>query len=335
MKARKGKAHYTEVKKVNGNTEDYLKNLEFLLKNEIYYVTRNDYKKETIIDRGKEREILKLPYYPHRIVQWALMNVLEDIMIKNLIYDTYASIKGRGIHVAVRRFRNSLKDKETTKYCLKMDVKKFYPNIDNAILYSLLKKKFKDLQLLRLLKIIIFSTGGKGQPIGSLWSQFAGNFYLSELDHWLKEEKRIKHYFRYCDDMVILHNDKEFLHELRVEIERFLEEKLKVKLKENWQVFPVDVRGVDFLGYRFFRDYILLRKRTVKNFKKKIKKIKNKETLSYSDVCSLNSYRGWMKYCNSFRLTEKYIYPLDGKEYISEGGGVDILKIKEENNVKL
>lgn len=329
MKARKGKAHYTEVRKVNQDMESYLRNLEFLLKNEAYYVNSGDYRRETIIDKGKEREILKLSYYPHRIVQWAVMNVIEDVMIKNLIFDTYASIKGRGIHVAVRRFSNSLKDKKTTKYCLKMDVKKFYPNIDNTVLYSLLEKKFKDPQLLRLLKIIIFSTGEKGQPIGSLWSQFAGNFYLSAFDHWIKEIKGVKRYFRYCDDMVILHEDKEFLHKLRGEIERYLEEKLKLKLKENWQVFPVDIRGVDFLGYRFFRDYILLRKRTAKNFKKKIKKLKKKKILSHSDMCSFNSYRGWMKYCNSFRLAEKYIFPLSGKEYQDEKGNIKKIEFEE------
>ena len=320
MEARKGKSHYLEVKEVNKNTEEYLKNLEFILKNEIYYVNSSDYRREIIIDKGKEREIMKLSYYPHRIVQWAIMNIIEDIMLKNLIIDTYASVRGRGIHLAAKRLRMALNDEENTQYCLKLDIRKFYPSIDNKVLLEKLKKKFKDPKLIRLLEIIIFSVGEKGQPIGSLWSQFAGNFYLSSLDHWLKEEKKIKNYFRYCDDIVILHHDKAYLHNLRKEIDKYVTDNLNLEIKGNWQVFPTNVRGIDFLGYRFFRDYTLLRKRTLKNMKIRIKKINKKKILNYSDSCSLNSYCGWLKFCNGYRLKTKYLFPLQDSVYIDEHG---------------
>lgn len=314
--ARKGKAHYKEVDKVNKNTEKYIKNLEWHLLNQIYYVNKSDYKREVIIDKGKEREILKLAYYPHRIVQWAIILQIGDILLKNLIYDTYASIPERGLHSAVEKIKDIMKnDEDGTKYCLKLDIKKYYPNIDNEILYKLFENKFKDKKLLNLLKIIIFSNGKVGQPIGSLFSQYASNFYLSKLDHILKEKYKIKYYFRYCDDMVIFHNNKRFLRELRKEIELFLNQELNLKLKENWQVFPSDVRGVDFLGYRFFKGYTLLRKRTLKSMKNKIKKIRKKEVLSFSDNCSINSYLGWLKYCNSSRLKSKYFKNFTGKKY--------------------
>lgn len=318
--AKKGKSHYKEVRMINKNPEKFLKNLEWMLVNEAYYVNSNDYKIEKIIDKGKERELKKLSYYPHRIVQWAIMNVIEDIMLKNLIIDTYASVRGRGIHLASKRIKKALKDTENTKYCLKIDIKKFYPNVDNDILFSLLEHKFKDPQLLRLLKIIIFSVGQKGQPIGSLWSQFAGNFYLSGVDHWIKENKKIKYYFRYCDDIVILSKDKEFLHNLKKELDFFLDINLKLKIKENWQVFPVDSRGIDFLGYRFFRNFVLLRKRILKNFKKKIKKLKKKNILTFSENSSLNSYSGWLKFCNSYRLRKKYLDQFKEKKYLDKNG---------------
>lgn len=328
MMARKGKAHYREVKKLNEDPEGYLKNLEWHLKNETYYVTASDYRIQKIVDRGKERELKKLSYYPHRIVQWAVMLQIEHILTRHFIHNTFASIPGRGLHGAADIIKRDLKNKEETKYCLKIDVKKFYPSIDNKILYALLEKKIKDKRLLRLLKIIIFSVGDKGQPIGSLWSQYAGNYYLSGLDHHIKENYRVKYYYRYCDDIVILHSDKKYLHELRKEIQRYISENLNLTLKENWQVFPVDIRGIDFLGYRFFRNYALLRKRTAKKLKRKISRIKNKRILSFTDVCTLNSYLGWTKHCDSYRFNQKYFEPLQGKRYYNHESDIKNIKLE-------
>jgi hypothetical protein len=98
--------------------------------------------------------------------------------------------------------------------------------------------------------------------------------YLSGLDHWLKELKKCKYYQRYCDDLVILDSDKKYLSQLRKDISDYLKTELNLTLKGNWQIFPVDKRGIDFLGYRFFHDYILLRKSTAIRFKRRIEQIK-------------------------------------------------------------
>lgn len=92
----------------------------------------------------------------------------------------------------------------------------------------------------------------KGVPIGNYLSQFFGNLYLSGFDHWMKEEQKCKYYFRYCDDIVVLHADKKHLAKLRIKVEKYLKTELDLILKGNWQVFPVSIRGIDFLGYRFF-----------------------------------------------------------------------------------
>ena len=322
LRARKGKSHYTEVKEVNSNTERYIANLRFLLANDLYFINSNDYKREIINDKGKEREILKLSYYPHRIVQWAIMLQIEDRFLKNMIYDTYASIESRGLHMGARRVKKAmLKDPNGTEYCLKVDMKKYYPSIDNRILFDIVKTKIKDARLLGLIKNIMLSVGtDKGQPIGSLWSQWAGNLYLSGLDHYVKEKLKIKYYFRYCDDIVILGESKERLHKVREEIKEYIEKNLKLNLKENYQIFPSRVRGVDFLGYRFFGNYILLRKRVLKNMKKALIKLRDKEVLNYNDNCTINSYKGWLNFCNSYRLKEKYFIPLKDKKYINKDG---------------
>lgn len=315
--ARIGKSHYSQVIMVNSNEDYYCYKIQEILKNETYNVDFNDYMYMKIIDKGKEREIYKLSYYPHRIIQWAIMLQLEPIFKKIFIYDTYASIKGKGIHNAVRRLNNVIL-KHNDYYCLKIDVKKYYPNINNHILFDLLKNKFKDKKLLNLLHKIVFSMGDKGQPIGSLWSQYAGNFYLSKFDHWLKEEKGIKYNYRYCDDVVILHQDKQYLHSLLTEIKDYLKNNLDLTLKDNYQIFPIKSRGIDFLGYRMFGKYILLRKRTCKKFKKIMIKLQKDPCLYYGEHCSTMSYLGILKHCNSYRLREKYLKPLHNKIYIND-----------------
>ena len=115
------------------------------------------------------------------------------------------------------------------------------------------------------------------------------------------------------DDMVIMGSNKGKLHEIRCKIENYLNKELKLELKDNYQVFPTRIRGIDFVGYRFFGDYTLLRKSTCKKFKRKMNKISKKKFISYDDYCSINSYKGWLKYCNSYRLTDKYLGGLDDK----------------------
>jgi hypothetical protein len=108
------------------------------------------------------------------------------------------------------------------------------------------------------------------------------------------------------DDVVILSNSKDFLHELLTDIKEYLG-KYKLELKHNYQIFPVDKRGIDFLGYRMFHGYTLLRKSTCKNMTKKLRKISKKRIVTYSDNCTIQSYLGWLKWCDSYRLKQKYM----------------------------
>ena len=311
--ARKDKSHYKAVQMVDADPEYYLTQIQDMLKNKTYKVSKYTHRK--IIDKGKERELSKLPYFPDRIIQWAIMLQLEPIFKKVLTTFSCASLKNRGIHKASRLTDRYLKDVEGTMYCLKIDINKFYPNVNHRILKGLLRKKFKDKDLLTLLDQIIDSMpGGKGVPIGSYLSQYLANFYLAYFDHWLKEEKAVKYVIRYMDDITIYHNSKEFLHSLLRDMEMYLRDNLELELKHNWQVFPTDARGVDFVGYRHFHGYKLLRKRTCKHFKRKMLKIKSKISkglnLTYNEWCSANAYKGWLIWCDSFRLTQKYIVPI-------------------------
>lgn len=299
LKARRGKGHYREVKMVNKNPNFYLTKLHKQLKSGQFktspYITFEHF------DRNKKREISKLPYYPDRIVHWAIMLQIEDVFHKNFILDTYASIPERGIHLAVKRINKAMKDVENTEFCLKFDIKKYFPSVDNDILKNLLKRKFKDEKLLGLLYEIIDSA--KGIPIGNFLSQYFGNFYLSYFDHYIKS-LGVKYYFRYMDDIVILHKNKTYLHGLfKSQIVPYLENNLKLTIKENWQVFPTRKRGLDFVGYRFFGNFILLRKSTYLKLRKKMSKSAENEHKKRSRA----SYSGWLTWANCFKLKLKYM----------------------------
>ncbi len=302
-KARKGKRHYREVKMVDRSPLKYLRVIQTSLVQKTF--TTSPYDVYTINDSGKERVIHKLPYYPDRIVQWAIMLQIEKDFLNTFIYDTYAAIPRRGMHLALKRLQRSMEHRDETKYCLKFDVKKYFPSIDTDILKGMLRKKFKDPDLLWLLDDVIDST--EGIPIGNYTSQYFGNFYLSYFDHWMKEELKCRHYFRYMDDVVILHHDKEHLHNIKNSVADYLANNLSIRLKENWQVFPTYVRGVDFVGYRSFGDYTLLRKSTAKRLKKKMGIVSRRD--HPTDVNSIMSYSGWLKHCDAYNLHKRYIRP--------------------------
>lgn len=145
-------------------------------------------------------------------------------------------------------------------------------------------------------------------------SQYLANYYLAYFDHYLKEVLHLKYVVRYMDDVIILSDSKEKLHEVREQMDQYLQTQLNLHLKDNWQVFPVDARGIDFIGFRCFHGFTLLRKRTYKRFKtgmlEILEKQKNGQLISYSEFCSANSYCGWLDMCNGNRLKEKYIVPI-------------------------
>jgi hypothetical protein len=306
-KAKKGKAHYVEVQQIERRPEVYLRRIQDFLINKTFKTA--GYKSKTIFE-PKRRTIYKLPYFPDRIVHHAVMNVLQPIWDKVFIYDLYSAIPGKGLHRGVKRLHHFMKDRENTIYCLKFDIRNFYPSINQDILYELVSRKIKCKDTLWLLEDVIRSPNGKTNlPIGNYLSQYFSNIYLNWFDHWLKEEKGMRYYIRYCDDGVVLHKRKDVLNLLLAEIERYFRENLELELNPKTQIFPIDKRGIDFLGYRSFRDYTLLRTSSAKRFKKKIQYIeKNHHNMTPEHiVSSIMSYSGWIKHADGHNLLKKYI----------------------------
>lgn len=292
--ASKGKSRQYGVIVHNRNKETNILLLQQMLLNKAYQTSAYTTFK---VFEPKEREVFRLPYFPDRITHHAIMNVLEKIFVSVFTADSYSCIKGKGIHAAAKSVRIALRDEVNTTYCLKLDIKKFYPNIDHSVLKQLLRKKIKDNDLLWLLDEIIDSA--EGLPIGNYLSQYFANFYLTYFDHWLKEVKQVQYYFRYADDIVVLHSSKAYLHQLLAEIKIYLQDNLRLIVKENYQVFPVAARGIDFVGYVFYHTHTLLRKGIKQRFARMIAKRKND--------ASIAAYYGWAKHCNSNNLLKKLL----------------------------
>lgn len=292
-RARKGKRNTYGVRYHDKNRKENILKLHRDLKEKTFKTSPYEIFK---IYEPKERDIYRLPYYPDRIMHHAVMNVMEPIWMSVFTADTYSCIKGRGIHSCAEKLKRQLQeDKQGTQYCLKLDIKKFYPTVDHDILKEVLSRKIKDKDLLWLLGEVIDSA--KGVPIGNYLSQYFANLYLAYFDHWMKEEKQIKYYYRYADDVVVLSPSKSYLHSLFEEIDSYFQEKLNLQIKGNYQVFPVEKRGIDFVGYRFWHTHTLLRKKIKKNFARSVAKKKGNK--------SLVSYLGWAKHCNSNHLIKK------------------------------
>lgn len=294
-RARRGKRWQYGVQVFDRNPEANILSLHDMLKNKTYRTS--PYKTFKIHD-PKERVVYCLPYFPDRIAHHAIMNVMKPIFNSVFTADTYSCIEGKGIHAMLHSIQDSLKDISGTQYCLKLDVKKFYPSINHDILKQLIRRKIKDRDLLQLLDEIIDSA--EGVPIGNFLSQYFANFYLSYFDHWLKEVKQVKNYFRYADDLVILSDNKPYLHQLLADIREYLDTNLKLTIKENYQIFPVKSRGIDCIGYVFFHTHILARKRIKKEFIRMMAHRRNK--------ASIASYGGWFKHCDGKHLLKKYLH---------------------------
>jgi retron-type reverse transcriptase len=303
VRARKGKTWQDTIKVFEDDLENNLECIRTSLASCTF--TTSKYETFTIYE-PKRRIIYKLPFNPDRIVQHALMNIVEPIWESFFIDDSYACRINKGIHAGSRRTMEFIRKVGKCGYCLKMDVSKFYPSISHNILFEIIQHKIKCKSTLQLLKDIVYSiAGGYNVPVGNYTSQWFGNLYLNELDQFVKHKLKAKRYIRYCDDFIILDQEKKHLHSIATSIEDFLIDRLNLKLSKN-RIFPVR-QGIDFLGYRHFYNYILLRKSAVKRIKRRVKELPemltSKKISPLQFQSSIASTQGWLRWCNSFNLS--------------------------------
>ncbi len=213
--------------------------------------------------------------FPERILHHAVMNVCEPFLEAPAIFDSYACRKGKGNRAALARARTFAR---RFPWFLKLDIRKYFDSIDHAVLLDQLARRFKDPDLLDLFGRLLatYRTGpGKGMPIGNLISQHLANFYLGPADHFVKEERRVRGYVRYMDDMALFGEGKAFLETRRSALSEFLEVRLKLRIKDNIQLNRTR-HGIPFLGFRVFPHRIRLAPASKRRFIRRFRSCERK-----------------------------------------------------------
>ncbi len=208
-----------------------------------------------------------------------------------------------------------------------MDVHHFYHSVDRRKLIWMLAHKIKDKKYLKLTWEIL-QTCEQGLAIGFFICQWLANFYLEPLDRYITTLDGVKYSVRYMDDIVLFGPNKKKLHRARKAIAEYLQKRLRLQMKGNWQVFPLKVRPLDYVGYRFYRDYTTMRRKNFLRFTRQCRKVRKKierhQRIAYRTASGLLSRIGQLKHCDSVMARKKYVDPI----------GVRILKEVVRNESK-
>jgi len=317
-KARKGKTTKLDVISFDKSVTKNLLNLHNELKNKTY----EPRSLRTFILRDPKTRKISKSDFRDRVIHHAVVNIISPILEKSFIYDSCAGRKRKGTLFALKRFEkfvrkvsgncrnrsNRFRDRNFIKgYCFKADIKHYFREVNHQVLINIISRKINDEDVLGLIRKILNNVpssrqrgGGvnafliiKGMPLGNLTSQFFANVYLNELDYFVKHVLKVKCYLRYVDDFVILHNSNKQLKKWKIEIEKFLIEKLKLELHpDKSRIIPL-CEGVDFVGFRNFAYFRLLRKRNIKKMNRKIE-LFNQDKIGFRSLGE--SYQGWQAY---------------------------------------
>lgn len=311
-KARKGKTKKIYVIEFEKNLGKNLKNLNYELKSQTY----KPKPLQTFILRDPKTRKISKSSFCDRVVHHALCNIIDPIFDKTFIHDSCANRKGKGNLCALNRF-SKFKRKVTNNliskaYCLKADIKHYFEEVNHKILIQIFKRKIADGKVIWLIKQILDNNvtsnpKEKGMPLGNLTSQFFANVYLNELDRFIKHELKVSYYIRYVDDFVILYNSKGQLKYWKERIDEFLKEKLGLCLHpDKSRIIPL-IRGIDFMGFRSFYYFKLLRRRNIRKMNYKIEKYQKGE---FSKEKILKIFHGWnayAKWANSYKIRKKIV----------------------------
>lgn len=313
IKASRGKKNRKEVIKVLDNINYYTNAIYDMLKYKTYYM-KPHYNK-TIIEKGKERVLTISPFFPNRILDYIIVETLKPHIKKSMYEYSVGNVDKRGMMYGKKIIAKKYKH---YKYYMKLDIHKFYPSVSSKELMSFIETKIKDKEMLSLIKCVVFNCDN--MPIGSYYSQWFSNWFLQDLDHKIKEQYHIGFYIRYVDDMVLMDNNKKRLLNAMYNIQRWLNER-KLCLKRLEQVYTIKQRPIDFLGFRFCENKIILRIRNFKNLNNKIKNIRKNKHICVSQARSILSLIGWLK---QTRLGYLY-YKNHIKDFIKLGRAKNII----------
>lgn len=317
QKAKRGKKNKREVMEFELDLGLNLMKVQEELRSGTY--TIDGYRKFLVYE-PREREIQTLSYRD-RMIQHALCDeVLMPQISKKLIYDNVACQEEKGNNFAVKRLTSHLvkfyKEHGNKGYFLKADIKSYFASIDHDVIKALIAKEFSDEKIRSMVNMYIDSyanENGTGLAQGNLVSQVLALYYLNPLDHYIKEELRVKYYIRYMDDMVLIHEDKEKLKEIWFRLESFIEHKLHLQFNDKTLMAGL-AQGIDFIGFHFYvtdsgKIIKRLRKSTKKRLQRKFNKMKYDYYHGKTDLEMINkqitSIQGHLKQGHTYQLQKK------------------------------
>lgn len=264
------------------------------------------------MDTGKVRFIANLPVYPDRIVQTAICLVTVPLIEPKLMDFANGSRPNHGTHSAVMNVYKDLGDPDAA-YALVCDIKQCYPSMEHQMVKDAVDHHFRDKRFRELVHGIIDDYPYPGIPPGNPLSPFLFHIALNGVMHRMAEVHHVHMITTYADNFVILGYSKPWLHRIRKVLESELSA-IGLHLKEDWQVFPIDSRPIDFAGYVIYRDHILLRRKVKKRLKEKSARIQSKidngEELTNHDIGCVYSYNGVLKWCDGYKLRAATIGPI-------------------------
>jgi RNA-directed DNA polymerase len=327
--ARKGK---TKKLDIIGFEKDIRENL-LQLRKELLEQTYKPKQLATFILRDPKTRKISKSAFRDRIVHHAIVRVIEPIFDKTFIYDSCANRKGKGNLLALKRLKYFIKKVSENGdcldnkfhdanfvygYCLKADIRHYFQEINHDVLLEIIQRKISDEKTIWLIKQVlsnistnrgrrtVFDTN-KGMPLGNLTSQFFANVYLNELDYFVKHTLRAKYYIRYVDDFVILHKSNIQLKFWKLRIDKFLRERLNLELHpDKSKVIPLS-RGVDFVGFRNFYHFRLLRKRNIRKTSCRLKQFQQDELSEEKLKERLNGWWAYAKWANSYNTAKSLL----------------------------
>lgn len=250
------------------------------------------------IKEGVKERVIQILNYRDRIVVNAIMTILDDKLVKRMIYTTVSSIKGRGTMYLKDVIQRDIRcNPEQTRYVYKIDINKYYHSIDHTLMKICIRRYIKDKIILPILDNFIDMLE-EGLSIGLRASQVFGNLFLGWLvDMPMKCRYRVKFYYRYCDDIVILGPNKKYLWEIHHKMVELLED-TKLTIKSNYRVFPLST-GLDYLGFVIYDGiYSRVRKRIKKNAQYKLSYLKSPRRRQEI----IASIKGYYLHCNGHNL---------------------------------
>ena len=298
------KKRRTDTQKALENPEEYA---EFILADLACFKNDKHIPKEIYDGISRKKRTIIVPTFREQVVHHLIVDVLKPFFLQGIYECAYGSIPKRGVHDAKKKIERWIRtDYKNCKYVLKMDIRKYFECIPHDVLKAKLQRQIADKEILRILFEIIGATD-KGLPLGFYTSQWLSMWYLMGFDHYIKEQCRATHYIRYMDDLVVFEADKENLHLIKHRAEQYLRF-LGLKLNQKTQIFPLEKRDLDFMGFRFYPNKTTLRRGIYYKMLRKAKKLAYRKPTIY-EVRQMLSYLGWIKACDIYNIYLLYIKP--------------------------